>query len=151
MTHLVWHQPHRDLGMGFRRKDCFSAFACVASPYSVDIQRRSDARTFYGRESGLSPYGGDPEILFVGFEIERRFVYRAAFLIAEFGDLIIEPGYGYASVLIMKLGNHLAEYINRIRHRAAVYTGMQISVRTGDLHFHVTQPAQTHRDRRVIQ
>ena len=85
--------------------------------------------------------GSNPEVGRKAAEESRNQLAKAL----ENTDMVFVTA-GMVPLLILHIGNHLTQHVNRVRHRTPENTGMQISIRTGNFNLPVSQTSQSRRN-----
>ena len=143
---LVRNQTATDLGVCFRRQYSLGTFTRVTTPDTANVKCRANTRALVRGKSFFAFHFFDIQRFLVIFEIERSFRHFSTFLGTYFQHVIIESGYRDMPLLILHIGNHLTQHVNRVRHRTPENTGMQISIRTGNFNLPVSQTSQSRRN-----
>ena len=150
LVFLIRHQTATNLGVCLGRQYGLSTFSRVTTPNTTHVKRRTNTRTLIGRESFFALHLLNVQRFFVILQIKRSLRHLGTFFSTYFQHVIIESGYRDMPLLILHIGNHLTQHVNRVRHRTPENTGMQISIRTGNFNLPVSQTSQSRRNWRNI-
>ncbi len=147
---LVGDQAHGNFGVGFGRQYRLGPFANVAAPNTVHVQRGTDRRALDGRIARFALDVLNEQISLVFSQIERGFVHCGTLVGRKFLYVVVKVGNGDMAVLVVQRGDHFAQHVNRVSHRAAIDSRVQVAVRADYLHFQVSESAQTNFNRRHV-
>ena len=146
LVFLIRHQTATNLGVCLGRQYGLSTFSRVTTPNTTHVKRRTNTRTLIGRESFFALHLLNVQRFFVILQIKRSLRHLGTFFSTYFQHVIIESGYRDMPLLILHIGNHLTQHVNRVCHRTSENTGMQISIRTGNFNLPVSQTSQSRRN-----
>ena len=136
--------------MGRGRQDGLRALARVAAPDAAYVQARADADALQGGVTLFTLDFVDVQESLVLVHVEGGAGQHGAVLGGELHDVVVEAGDGDAAVGVVQAGDHRAERVDRVRHRAAVVAGVEVLVRAGDGHFQIGEAAHAAVDGRDL-
>ena len=144
---LIRSQPRGNLRRRFRRDHRLGAFAQIAAPDSIELQCRPNPKLLDDRVAllaGKARRAHRPAELFF---FPGQGIQRFALLARHGGHIVVEPGNRNLEIPVVQLRDHLGKNGDRVRHRSAENSRVQVLRRPGHFHLVIIQAAQTVGDR----
>ena len=139
---LIGDEAGADLGIGLAGKHGLGTFAGVAAPDAAHIEAGTDAGALLGGVAFFALQSLHSEVLLILFLVEGSLCHEGALLVAEHQHVVVEAGDGDVAVLVVQVGNHLAEHVDGVGHSAAEDAAVKVMVGAGHLHLPVAEAAE---------
>ena len=139
---LIRHQPHGYLGIRLAGQHRLGPGFNVSAPDAVDVERRPGAGALDDGIVGLAPCVAHACFLQPAVAIKGDPGQASPLLRIEVGHAIVKAGDGDPAVGVVQPGDHGAERVDWVVHRAAIAAGMEIAGRAGHLDLQVRDTAQ---------
>ncbi len=121
----------------------------AATGDSVDLQRRPGPQPLQCRQVALSEEFVDAEVQAIGRLVEVHCRELRALLLIHIGDAVVEPGNRDPTIGMVQPGEDRRQGMHRVGDGAAVPSGVQVPVRSGDLDVESQQALRPERQRRL--
>ena len=122
LAYLVVDEAEGDLGCGGAGDDGLGALAGVSAEDAVDLSGRAGPLALGHGEAGLAGagLGREADALEGGGVVDVEVLPVAAFLGGEVADAVVEAWDGDVPLLVVELGDHASEDVDRVRDGAAI-------------------------------
>ena len=146
MRVLTADQPEADLRMGFGGQHGFKPVAGIAAPDPVDLRRGAGPDHLKPRASGFPRRVRQANRAQETACVKAKPVPLCFQLGRQLRHIIIEAGHLDHAILVMQIGQHIAQRPDWVHRDAAIHARMQIDPWAGDRDFLAQKPAQLRHD-----
>ena len=144
---LISDEATAHFGKRIGRQDRLGALACIASPYTTDIERRPAGVTLERAVALFAEDVADADGPVVGLLVEGYLRYHGAFGFGDRQHIVVEMRDSDPSVVVHYLGEHLAEGIEGVLDGSAEVPRVEVTVRPIDLDLPIGESTKAGRDR----
>jgi hypothetical protein len=145
---LMGNKTRGEFRVGFRRNDGFSAFALIAAPNAIQLERWPRPKLFDDGETFFTGVARRADGFLKGLFLPRQPIQRLAFGCGDLCDSIVEAWNVDLEILAVKLRKQFGENRQRIGDRTAVDAGVEVTRGAGEFDLVIIQSAQAIGDRR---